>query len=502
MATSYTVRPRTNTLPGAEVVLLFWKKGKLPVRSLDARRIQQFLDRVGATGEPNEVQAIPFPRGTMPRTLLLVGLGERPTLDTFRRGVATAVQYAKQSAVRGIAVCAPEGLKDGTALGIACVEGAELGGYAFTRYQADLAKRERVRALGTLDLVVARPHVAFARRGIQMGRIFTAATMYARDLVNEPAARVTPQALADEARRIARSSRGRVQVEVLDRAVCEALGMSAFLAVAQGSAHPPFFIHLTYQSGKNTPQRDGETIPVVALIGKGITFDSGGLSLKPAEGMETMKVDMAGAAVVFGVFSALRELRLPLTVHGFVAACENMPSGSAVKPGDVVRSSSGKTIEIRNTDAEGRLTLADVLTEARKVKPTVMVDLATLTGACVVSLGEDVAGLFSNNGEMARRLTAAAYRAGEPVWQMPLVRDYREQLKSTIADLKNITGKRWGGAITAALFLQEFVGDTPWIHLDIAGPAYAEQQTNPVVPVGGSGFGVRTVLRFLQRLVA
>lgn len=501
MEPSYIVRARTPALPDAEVILLFWKKGELPLQPQDARRVQQFLDRVSATGEPGELHVVPLPKGNAPRTLLLVGLGEKPTLDTFRRGVAAAVQHAKQSAVQRIAIRAPEQFHDGYALGVACVEGAELGGYAFTEYQAELKKKERQRAVKTIELSVTRPQLPSVKRGIQRGKIFTRATVLTRDLVNEPASRVTPHALAEEARRIARASRGFVRVEILDRAECEARGMGAFLAVAQGSTHPPFFIHLTYEPKLKSKIKDQKSkIPTVALVGKGITFDSGGLSLKPAEGMETMKIDMAGAAAVFGVFSALRDLRPPVVIHGFVAACENMPSGSAVKPGDVVRSASGKTIEIRNTDAEGRLTLADTLTEARKVGPSVIIDLATLTGACVVSLGEDVAGMFSNDADMARRVAAAAHRAGEPVWELPLVRDYREQLRSTVADLKNITGKRWAGAITGALFLQEFVGNTPWVHVDIAGPSYAEQQTNPVIPAGASGFGVRTMLRFLERL--
>lgn len=497
MALTYTVRSRPTALPSAGVVLVFWKKGALPLAGADARRVASVLKRLSATGEAHERHVVSLPRAGAARDLLLVGLGERATLDIFRRGVAAAVQHARKSGAQDVAVMAPEELSDAFALGVACAEGAELGGYVFAKYRRDLAKQERNARLRRLALFLASRNVSAAKEGLRRGTLFAEATRAARDLVNEPAAHATPEALAGEARRIVRESRGRVTVDVLDRTACAQRGMGAFLAVAQGSENPPFFIHLTY-AGTEERGAEGARRPTVALVGKGITFDSGGLNLKSAEGMETMKIDMAGAAAVLGVFSALPKLDVPLTVHGFVAACENMPSGSAVKPGDIVTASSGKTIEILNTDAEGRLTLADALWQATRQAPDVLVDLATLTGACVVSLGEDVAGLFSNHPVMAQRLLAAASHAGEPVWELPLVDDYREQLKSVVADVKNVSAKRWGGAVTAALFLREFVGKTPWLHLDIAGPAYAEQQVNPVVPAGGSGFGVRTLLRFLE----
>ncbi len=508
MPTTYRIRARVRALPSAPLTVLFWRKGELPLPAAESRRVREHLGRVGARGETQEITVVPLPKGTATRTLVAVGCGEKLTLDTFRRGVASGVQQARQLAVREMAVLVPKEMADGRAIGAAIVEGVALGGYTFTRYQADRAKQERARAVRSVEIVVEPRTHAAVQEGIRAGKILVAATVLARDLVNEPASKVTPQALANEARRIASSSRGHVTVEVLDRAACEKRGMGAFLAVAQGSTHAPFFVHLTYTprgSVVSSPARKGvgergeKKLPIVALIGKGITFDSGGLSLKSAASMETMKVDMAGAAAVFGVFSALPALKLPVIVHGFVAACENMPSGSSTRPGDIVRSASGKTIEIRNTDAEGRLTLADALTEARNVKPDAMVDLATLTGACVVALGEEVAGIFASDATLARRIIAAAHHAGESLWELPLVPTYRDQLKSTVADLKNISGKRWADAILGALFLQEFVGGTPWAHLDIAGPAYAEQQTNPVVPVGASGFGVRTLINFLQR---
>jgi leucyl aminopeptidase len=278
-------------------------------------------------------------------------------------------------------------------------------------------------------------------------------------------------------------------VRVLEQAECKKLGMGAFLGVAAGSEQPPKFIHLTY-----TPS--GRRRRTVAVIGKGITFDSGGLDLKSAEGMLRMKDDMSGAAAVLGIMRALPALKPPVEVHGLIAATENMPSGAAIRPGDILRAMNGTTIEIGNTDAEGRLTLADAISYAvQKVKADEVVDMATLTGACVVALGPLCSGLFANDQGLADRLLAAAEAAGERVWQLPLIDDYREHLKSDVADLNNV-GPRGGGAITAGLFLKEFAGDTSWAHLDIAGPAFLEKDT-PLAPKGGTGCAVRTILTYL-----
>jgi leucyl aminopeptidase len=258
--------------------------------------------------------------------------------------------------------------------------------------------------------------------------------------------------------------------------------------VAAGSEQPPKFIHLAY-----TPRRSRRR---VAIIGKGITFDAGGLDLKTADGMLRMKDDMSGAAAVLGVMRTLPQLAPAVEVHGLIAATENMPSGSAVRPGDVLRAMNGTTIEIGNTDAEGRLTLADAMCYAREhIKPDEIIDLATLTGACVVALGPQCSGLMSNDQALARRLLTAADAAGERVWQLPLIDEYREGLKSEVADINNV-GQRGGGAITAALFLKEFAGDTPWAHFDIAGPAFTERDT-PLAPKGGTGVAVRTLLAYL-----
>jgi leucyl aminopeptidase len=326
-----------------------------------------------------------------------------------------------------------------------------------------------------------------AGEGARRGEIFGGAAVFARDLVNMPANEVHPTHLAKVAGRIAREAR--LRLRVYDRAQCARLGMGAFLAVAAGSRQPPKFIHLTY-APRGRPARR------VALIGKGVTFDAGGLDLKSADGMLRMKDDMSGAAAVLGIMKVLPLLKARVEVHGLIAATENMPSGSAFRPGDVLRAMNGTTIEVGNTDAEGRLTLADALSYARdRVEPDEIIDLATLTGACVVALGPLCAGLFASDQALADRLLAAAQQAGERLWQLPLIDEYREHLKSEVADLNNV-GPRGGGAITAGLFLREFAGSTPWAHLDIAGPAFSEKDL-PLAPKGATGVAVRTLLTYL-----
>jgi len=497
MAIKYNIKGATGTLPGTELVVLFWNKDILEISPKDKNFVLKALERFSAKGELGEYTPVNYSTNGHARTLFMIGMGQNPGIDVFRRGVAAAVQYAKQIAVRDLSIVAPENFRDGYEVGMACVEGVELGGYVFLKYQAESAKIDKERSIQNVDLFVARGLNAGALRGIKMGKVYSEATIIVRDLVNEPAKHSRPEDLAEVARQLARNSEGKIFAEILDRKECEKRGMGAFLAVAQGSTHEPYFIHLFYQPLTKKPANE---LPVVALVGKGITFDSGGLSIKPAESMETMKVDMAGAATVLGVFSVLEKIQPDVLLHGYIAACENMPSGSAMKPGDVVTSQSGKTIEIRNTDAEGRLTLADAISESLKVKPDAVIDLATLTGACVVALGEDVAGLFSNQKALSQKFMLAAEKEGEQIWEMPLVADYRQLIKSQIADLRNISLKRWGGAITAALFLEPFVEGRSWIHLDIAGPAYTEHQTSPVNPFGASGFGTRTILRYLENI--
>jgi leucyl aminopeptidase len=421
------------------------------------------------------------------RRVVVVGLGVRAelTLETVRRAAAAGVRRARELGARSVAVDVLGDRLPAKTRAHAVTEGAILGGYTFDRYK----KEKTDKRVETLTLVESdgrrRKDVT---EGARTGRIFAEATCFARDLVNSPANDVHPTHLARVAQQIAREAK--LELKVFDRAECEKMGMGAFLGVAAGSEQPPKFIHLAYTpSGKRRKR--------VAVIGKGITFDSGGLDLKPAEGMLRMKDDMSGAAAVLGIMRALPALAPGVEVHGLIAATENMPSGSAIRPGDVLRAMNGTTIEVGNTDAEGRLTLADALCYAGdKLGVDEMIDMATLTGACVVALGPMCSGLFANNQALAGRLVSAAEQAGERVWQLPLIDEYREHLKSEVADLNNV-GPRGGGAITAGLFLKEFAGDRPWAHMDIAGPAFVEKDT-PIGPKGATGAPVRTLLCYLM----
>ena len=308
------------------------------------------------------------------------------------------------------------------------------------------------------------------------------AVIWARDMVNEPSGAKSPAAFADAAKKLLRGKG--VTVKVLDVAQMTKEALGGVLGVGQGSNQPPRFVKVTYNPAGSRG--------ALALVGKGVVFDSGGLSIKPAGGMEQMKTDMGGGAAVLAAMSTLKELGVKTKVTAYVPMVENMPSGHAIRPGDVLKIRNGKTVEVLNTDAEGRLILADALSLAVEDEPDAIVDAATLTGACMVALGDKVAGLMSNRDTWGDQVRAAADRAGEPVWPLPLPKAYRKQIESEIADVKNIGGS-YGGALTAGLFLEEFVGDVPWVHLDIAGPARANADDGELVR-GGTGFGVRTFI--------
>ena len=420
------------------------------------------------------------------RRVVVAGLGRRAetTLEVLRRAAAGALRRARDLGARTVAAEVLGDRLPARDRAQALVEGALLGTYTFDRFKKE--KPERV--VDELRVVEADGRRGReTMEGAHQGEVFARATAYARDLINAPANELYPSDLARAAAELAKERR--LAIKVHDRDECRRLGMGAFLGVAAGSAQPPKFIHLTYAPPGRRTKR-------VALIGKGITFDSGGLDLKTSEGMLRMKYDMAGAAAVLGIMDALPQLRASVEVHGLIAATENMPSGTALRPGDVLRAMNGTTIEVGNTDAEGRLTLADALSyAAARVKPDEVIDVATLTGACVVALGPLCAGLLSNDAELAKRLLGAAGIAGEGLWQLPLLDEYREHLKSDVADLNNV-GPRGAGAINAALFLKEFASDLPWAHLDIAGPAWSEKDL-PLVPKGASGVAVRTILTYL-----
>jgi len=418
--------------------------------------------------------------------VVIVGAGKPGQLDAERaRNIASAgVRALWRSSVRkvGIAV-APDSMGEERAAQ-AAVEGAI---YAMWRPEAHRT-REEERRLPNIDqvlLVTEKAVTGAIDRGIAIGE----ATNVARRLANEPANRMTPTLVAEAAKELAKEAG--VRIEVLDAERCRALGMGSFLSVAQGSHEPPRFIVMRHR-GRGGSGYD------LGLVGKGITFDSGGISIKPAEKMEEMKFDMCGAAAVIGTIEAAAKLELPIKITGAIPSTDNLPSGSAYKPGDIITMMSGKTVEIVNTDAEGRMILADALHYASELKPDHLIDYATLTGACVVALASEAAGLFSNDDELARKLIESGERVGERLWRMPVWDDYKDLIRSEWADMKN-SGGRWGGAITAALFLKEYVNCPSWAHLDIAGTAYAEQETAREAR-GATGAGVRVTVAFLELL--
>ena len=374
------------------------------------------------------------------------------------------------------------------------VEGLYLGTYKFARYlTAEEAKKpQSLKSFGfVLDIKGKKPTAAQSRAfqaAVARGTTIAGAINHARDLINEPAAVATPSHLAADAQAIAKKHKGSVSVTVLDAKKCAELGMGMFLAVGQGSDQEPRFIHMTYKPAKKPKKK-------ICFIGKGVTFDSGGYSLKPSASMEDMKVDMSGAAAVICAMEAIATLGSEHEIHAVTAACENLVSGRAYKLGDVLTSMDGTTVEINNTDAEGRLTLGDAITYARsKIQPDEMFDFATLTGACMIALGPYTAGVMSDSEGLVRNWLSVADKTGEDMWRLPLISRLREQLKSPIADMRN-TGDRYGGAITAGLFLKTFAKDTPWVHVDIAGPA-STATPRPSQPKGGAGFAVATIVEY------
>lgn len=433
--------------------------------------------------------------GRLPsRRVGVYGMGGkgRSTPDAWRRMGAMLVRRARDLKAKTVAFVWDESLvpaKGADEVMAAFCEGILLGAYRFHRYKEKESREAKEKDIHRVQLLVTQRASASALEKARLRASTVAeAVCLARDLVNTPSHDMTPAHLAEVARSLVKKGNG-VRVQEMDAKEMEALGMHAALAVGRGSMHAPVGIHLSYVPPK--PKKR------VAIVGKAVTFDSGGLSLKPADGMMTMKIDMAGAAAVLGLFKALPAWRPNVEVHGIFLAVENMPSGSAYRPGDVVRAKNGVAIEVLNTDAEGRITLADALSYAVDLQPDAIVDLATLTGACVVALGEDMAALLTNNRRLSERLRASAAKAGEDVWELPLFAPYQDLIKSKVGDIKNIGG-RAAGTITAGLFLQHFVGETPWAHLDIAGPAYAEKESRPEIPFGGTGFGVRTLLAWLE----
>jgi leucyl aminopeptidase len=440
------------------------------------------------------------------RTLVILGADEAPavvyvgcgeaqkfTLDTMRSAAAAFVRVAGRSGtavmVLPASLTGETGPEADRRVAQAVAEAAVLATYSFVAHKSedDGGRVDRLVVLGSgLD-------TDGARRGIERGTRIARAVCLARDLVNEPPSSMTPRRMAEIAEQEL-TAQGHVTLEVWEeqRIADERLG--GLLGVARGSAEPPRLIKGTYDP-PDPVEVDGR-VPHVVLVGKGITFDSGGLSLKTPEGMTTMKLDMSGAAAVIAALSACGDLGVKVRVTAVAPVTENMPGGRATKPGDVLTIRNGNTIEVLNTDAEGRLVLADGLSLAAELRPDAIIDLATLTGACVVALGSSVAGLFGNNDDLSRRVEAASARAGEPTWPLPMPDTYKKHIDSEVADMKNMGKRGEAGAIAAALLLARFVDDVPWVHLDIAGPAFSDE-SDGLVTKGGTGFGVRTLLELL-----
>jgi len=431
-------------------------------------------------GKPLELTILHNPAGMAATRVLLAGAGKRERFDAaeMRRLTGAAVRLLKSKSVKKIAI-ALEATSQGTEFAAAAVEGAILGNFEPDRHQTANDKK-------SVDefIVGAAAFEGFAG-SVERGRIIGEATNFARDMVNEPGNLMTPLRMAEVARTMA-VEQG-LACDVLDRDAMEKLGMGSLLGVAIGSAEPPCLIVLRYRPAEAKGKAH------LGLVGKGVTFDTGGISIKPADSMEKMKYDMAGGAAMIGAMRAIAQLKPTVPVTAYVPCVENMPGSRAQRPGDIVKAMSGKTIEVINTDAEGRLILADAITYARSQGCTHLVDAATLTGAVVVALGHLRVGLFTNDESLKDRVLAAAGAEGERMWHMPLDDDYREYLKTPFADIANVGG-RWGGAVTAAMFLKEFAEDTPWVHLDIAGTAWLDD-TKPYLAKGPTGLPVRTLVR-------
>ncbi len=447
--------------------------------------IQRVINSGEFTGKLNQTTLLHV-NGIKSDKILLIGLGKQSeiTNDRIRQSGGIAFTAVRNFKAKDVALCTgifkdiAEKVKSRRNPVFYFIEGGLLSRYRFERYK----KTEE-------DVEIRRVTIIGTDRDIPIGwlQICVSAVNFAKDLINTPSNDMTPSVLSDVARSI---SGKRIKVKILQKQDIEKRGMGAYLAVSRGTMEPPRFIILEYNGGKGSP---------IVFVGKTITFDSGGISIKPSEGMEKMKYDMAGGAVVLAVIKAVAEAGLSLNIVGILPATENLPSGSATKPGDIVKGIDGKTIEIINTDAEGRLTLADGIGYAIKYyKPRSIIDIATLTGACSIALGGEAIAMMGNDGDLMEKLKRAAEETYERVWQMPLYDEYKEYLKSDIADIKNSAGKN-GSLVTAGYFLKEFAGSTPWVHLDIASTAWNEKE-KPYTSKGATAVGVRLLLNFLEEI--
>ncbi len=464
--------------------------------ALEDAALAQAAQEIISSGEINgkifEIAMLYRPQGTKAKRLLIVGGGkaEKFTPNELRKIAGTAVRYLKPKGIRSLAICMPAGTHfHAENMVRAAIIGTLVGDFDPDTYKSDRKDQ------GIQSLTIVAPEKSDTKKlgaALEEGQIIGESQNFTRELVNEPSNRMTPTILAERARKMA--SEVGLGCEILGPEDIKRLKMGAFWSVAQGSDEPPALIVLKYEPS-GAPAN-----PHIGLVGKGVTFDTGGISIKPADGMEKMKYDMAGGATMIGVMRAFALLKPKAKVTAIVCATENMPSGKAQKPGDIQIAMSGKSIEIINTDAEGRLVLADGLCYARQLGCTHLVDAATLTGACMVALGMVNAGIFANDEAIYDRFQKALHQAGEKMWRLPLDDEYREQIRSSIADIMN-TGGRYGGAVTAAMFLKEFVEDKPWIHLDIAGTAWMEEN-KPFIAKGPSGIAVRSLIEFVRGFTA
>ena len=454
--------------------------------------ISQLISQGEIKGKLNEITLV-HSLGKLPAARVIVtGLGKQQELSAnkVRGAAAETCRWLRKRGVDNVATVAQgAGINDISLENAAQVvtEGAILGLYTFRRHMTK--KEDELGEIKQLLIVGNDEAKSLLEQGSTKGRVLAEAANLARDMVNEPSNYMTPTHMAESATRLAESYG--LEVSVLEQEQVAELGMGALLGVARGSRQPPKFIVLNYK-GKDSAEID------VALVGKGITFDSGGISIKPSEGMGEMKGDMAGGAAVMAAISAVAQLKPKINVTAIIPATENMPDGNAMKPGDILTAMNGKTIEIISTDAEGRLVLADSLGYAKKLGARFIIDVATLTGACLVALGRVCTGGLGNNQELMDKVIAAGADAGELVWQLPMYDEYKEQIKSDVADIKNV-GSRYGGAITGAKFLAEFVDDTPWVHLDIAGTSQSAKERNYLVK-GATGVPVRTLVNLVLSL--
>ncbi len=473
-------------VPSELLAVGLYKDEEVPQELLGT--LEKVLQNGDFSGKEGETTLIYAPEGLATLRLLLVGLGEHDSfvLEKLRRVSATIAKRARSLKLDEAAFVLP--VPEGSEIRRAAegaAEGAALGLYRFDRYKTSDDTRE----LETFTLVSDESAIEEVETGAVTGVKLAAAALLARDLANEPSNSATPEYLAEKARDIA--ERYGMEVTVLDRARIEAEGLYGLATVGRSATNEPRFIALEHRKA-------GDEAPIV-LVGKAVTFDSGGISIKPAAGMSEMKYDMSGGAAVLGAMEAVGSLELPLNLVALVPATENLPGGNAFKPGDVLELHSGKTVEIVTTDAEGRLILADALSYAKRYQPAAVVDCATLTGACHVALGDHASGLMGNDEDLIAEVRAAGQASGERAWPLPLFAEYTEQIKGDTADIKN-SGGRYGGALTAGAFLKEFV-DYPWAHLDIAGTAYNGKSRNTYTPKGASGTPARLLVEFLRARV-